>query len=233
MAGAIKCWNSAMIIISRVDQTKWPSYHVPRISTEHLQRPHERHSCCPLVSQRWQEWLGQLKITIRLWCLWAKARTRNLTTLPCCESSNKVYVHSLQMDQLLSLSELMISAMTEQIKGRYSSIIFISKTRPDELKSYLGPRVERNHHHHDATCTSQEFQEWQVESEVEIQLWLVKNKSTSHKLAVLPCAERFEWISVHAAQRQEFEIDINLTILGMTVPIDGRNSTYDDVHEQG
>ena len=63
---------------------------------------------------------------------------------------------------------------------------------------------------------------------------IVKNKSTSHKIAVLPCAERFERISAHTARRLEFEfmIDIKLTISGMTVPIDGRNSTY-DVHEQG
>jgi hypothetical protein len=63
---------------------------------------------------------------------------------------------------------------------------------------------------------------------------IVKNNGTSHKLAVLPSAERFERISAHAARRLEsaFVIDIKLTILGMTGPIDGRNSTY-DVHEQG
>ena len=62
----------------------------------------------------------------------------------------------------------------------------------------------------------------------------VKNNSTSHKLAVLPCAERFDKISVHAIRRPSSAsvIDIKLAISGMTVPIDGRNSTY-DVHEQG
>ena len=50
---------------------------------------------------------------------------------------------------------------------------------------------------------------------------IVKNKSTSHKLAILPCAERFKRISAHAEQRPKSEADIDSTILGMTVPIDG------------
>ena len=60
---------------------------------------------------------------------------------------------------------------------------------------------------------------------------IVKNKSMSHQLAVLPCAKRFDKISVHIIRRpmSAFVIDIKLTILEMTGPIDGRNSTY-DVH---
>ena len=163
----------------------------------------------------------------------SKARTRNLLDLPCCKSFGKVVMILQHIVLSLSLSELIISAMLEQIKGQYSAIISMSKNRPDDLRLYLDPRVGRN-----TTITSLLVQVKNFRNDRLNQgrnsAMIVKNKSTSHKLAVLPCAERFDKISVHIIRRplSAFVIDIKLTILGMTGPIDGRNSTY-DVHEQG
>ena len=100
------------------------------------------------------EMAGTIKCRNSATFVMSKARTRNLLDLPCCESFDKVVMILQHIVLLLSLSELMISAMLERIKGRYSAIIFISKNRPDELRLYLDPRVRRNHYYNLSACTS-------------------------------------------------------------------------------